>query len=148
MTDVKYSIAELLAEGLLKRVPPSHEMAEQGAREAAAWITEARGNRVGGTFRSCLLSSYLAMFHAARAVLFSDGLRERAHFAVARYLEEAYGNSGRLERSWTELLDYYRELRHEGQYGTGGAANETQAVRSLESAEKFVARMKLLLGFG
>ena len=41
---------------------------------------------------------YFAMFHAARAVLDGDGIREKSHFCVEKYLE-SYVSSGTLERN-------------------------------------------------
>jgi len=56
------------------------------------------------------------MFHAARAILFIDGFREKSHFAVDRYLEDKYATTGLLEKEWIDILDFYRETRHEDQY--------------------------------
>ncbi len=56
------------------------------------------------------------MFHAARALLLKDGFRERSHCCIARYIEEKYVNTGGLKRIVVDLLDGFRELRHDDLY--------------------------------
>jgi uncharacterized protein (UPF0332 family) len=85
-----YNIDRLLDEGLLRKIPASREKAEENIRTAESWINEAENNLRSNAFRSCIISSYLAMFHSAREILFGDGFREKSHFAVARYLEDQY----------------------------------------------------------
>jgi len=94
---------------------------------------------------SCVLFSYIAMFHAARAVLFRDGFREKSHFAVARYLEEVYFVKGILEKKWINLLDRYREMGHDDQYSTSFLVTAEDAKNALKSSKEFVDRIKKLL---
>ena len=91
------------------------------------------------------MSSYLAMFHSARGILFADGFREKSHFAVARYLEDLYGNKGLLEAKWVDLLDHYREVRHDDQYSTSFYATKDDCEKALKTAGEFVSAMKDLL---
>ena len=79
---MKYSVDELLKSGLLRKIPKSKQRAEESMRTASAWLKEAENDFQSGSLRSCILVSYLAMFHAARAILFADGFREKSHFAV------------------------------------------------------------------
>ncbi|MCP8321946.1 MAG: HEPN domain-containing protein, partial [archaeon] len=48
--------------------------------------------------RMSIIASYNTVFHAARALLFKDGIKEKSHWAVARYLEYEYVNKGKLDR--------------------------------------------------
>jgi uncharacterized protein (UPF0332 family) len=82
------------------------------------------------------------MFHSARGMLFGDGFREKSHFAVARYLQERYVKKNLLEEEWVELLDHYRETRHDDQYSTSFFATQDDAGKALHSAIEFVKRIK------
>jgi len=44
--------------------------------QAGEWLDEAEKNMAAEAYRSALASAYLAFFHAARTVLFRDGVRE------------------------------------------------------------------------
>ena len=107
---------ECIEKELLKRIPPSEENFTRSLNKAKKWLEEAEKSFENKIYQSSVLSSYLAMFHSARAILFRDGYREKSHYCVARYLEEKYVKTGKLERKWVELLDYYREMRHNNQY--------------------------------
>ena len=144
MKKVKYNVKKLLELNLLRKIPPSPKKAEESIKTAESWLIEAENNLRNRALRSCILSSYLAMFHAARAILFLKGFREKSHFAVARFLEDMFVEKGLLERKWVEILDYYREMRHEDQYSTGFVVSEEEAERAFETAEEFVERMKEL----
>ena len=136
---------DCVREGLLRRVPPSRGRAEGSLRATYRWLEEADIGLRNGAFNSSVLSSYLAMFHSARAVLYLDGYREKSHFCIARYLEEKYVKDGFLEGRWVELLDHHRELRHASQYDVGFFASEDEAKNTLETARGFVERMKVLV---
>ena len=144
---MKFDINRLLELGLLRRIPKSKQKAEESIKTAESWLKEAENNLRSKAFRSCILSSYLAMFHSARATLFLNGFREKSHFAVARFLEDSYVKKGPLEKNWVNLLDHYRETRHNDQYSTSFITTEEEARNALKSAKEFVDRIKRLLGF-
>jgi len=69
---MKFDIDRCIKLGLLKGIPSSKEKAEGSIKNAENWLREAENNLRNLAFRSCILTSYLAMFHAARAILFIE----------------------------------------------------------------------------
>lgn len=136
---------DCLDRGYLRKVPSSKEKAEGSIKNADMWLKEAETNFKHGAFNSSVLSSYLAMFHSARSILFHDGYREKNHYCVARYLEEKYVKENKLEEKWINLLDHYRSLRHRNQYNIGFSTSEKEAERTLKSAKDFTEVMMELL---
>jgi len=53
------------------------------------------------------------MFHAARAILFRDGVKERSHECIPIYLNERYPELERIANT----LDSHRRFRHNAIYG-------------------------------
>jgi uncharacterized protein (UPF0332 family) len=96
-------------------------------------------------FNSSLMSSYLAMFHSARALLFFDGIREKSHYCIARYLEEKNAKKELLEIKWIELLDYYRDMRHDDQYSISCFVTNKEAEKAFKSASKKDSTQTLIL---
>jgi len=135
-----------LQRNLLRRITPSREKALLSLRRAEEWLEEARRNLRFGSYRTSLVASYMAMFHGARALLFRDGWREKSHYCIARYLEEFYVKSGKLDGTWVELLDRMRELRHEDQYDIVYEPRADEAEEALKLAEEFLKVMKSLVG--
>ena len=141
----RFDYQSCLDKGLLRRVPASSENAAQSLRTAKRWLEESGKGMAGGAYNSSVLASYTAMFHSARSVLFFDGFREKSHFCVARYLEEKYVKPGVLEGRYVDLLDHYRELRHDDQYGITFGTMKDEAEKVLGVARGFVERMEMLL---
>lgn len=131
--------------GLLRKVPPSKDKALKSIEKAEKWLAEAESTFKSSAFNSSVLDSYMVMFHAARAILFHDGWREKSHACVARYLEEKYVKTGKLETKWVELLDLHREIRHDDQYDLSFFSTKEDAEKALQSAGEFLERMKRLL---
>ena len=142
---MRFSIEELLESGLIKKIPSSKQKSEESIKTAYSWIAEAENNLQNNALRSSLLSSYLAMFHAARALLFINGFREKSHFAVARFLEDMYVRRNLLEEKWIKILDHYRQIRHNDQYSTSFIITNEEAEEALHYSKLFVERMKNLL---
>lgn len=141
---MRFNTEKLFKLGLLRKIPRSKEKAEESINTAESWLKEAENNLKSTAFRSCILSSYNAMFHIARSILFRDGLREKSHFAVAKYLEDKYVEKGLLEEKWIKLLDHYRETRHDDQYSTSFIATKEEAEKAFDTSKEFFRRMKKL----
>jgi uncharacterized protein (UPF0332 family) len=136
---------DCIEKGLLRKIPASGDKAKQSIKKAEKWLDEANKTLNSKALDSSVLASYMVMFHSARAILFHDGYREKSHACVARYLEEKYVNTGKLEKKWIELLDYHREVRHVDQYDLSFFSTDEEAKKGIESSIKFLNRMKSLL---
>lgn len=136
---------ECLKKGLIRRTVPSRAKALQSLAAAEKWLEEAHKNARAEAFRSSLLSSYLAVFHAARAVLFLDGYREKSHACIPRFLETNYVKKRTLEPEWVELLDYLRETRHADQYSFTFVTSCEEVETAIDKAATFVGRMRELM---
>jgi uncharacterized protein (UPF0332 family) len=145
MVKTLFDYDDCLAKGLIKKTAPSKDKAKQSLLVAGKWFEEAVVNASGHALRSSLLSAYLAVFHAARAILFYDGYREKSHACIARYLEANYVSKGKLESKWVQMLDHLRETRHTDQYSFDFFTSSDEVEEALEKSKAFVARMKKLL---
>ena len=142
---ILFDYNDCLKKGLIRKIAPSGEKASQSMNIAIKWLEETEKNFVSGALKSSLLSAYLAMFHSARSILYTDGYREKSHACMARFLEANYVRKGQLEPKWVELLDHYREIRHSDQYGINFSTSTEEAEDSIDKSKSFVARMKNLL---
>jgi len=131
-------------QGLLRKVEPSKEKGKISLKKAEEWLSESEKNISVSAYDSCIASSYMAMFHSSRAILFRDGVREKSHFCLARYLEK-YVNEGLLEDEWVLLFDRIRDIRHRDQYSLQHHSTEEEASSVIKNATRFVKRMNKLL---
>lgn len=112
-------------------------------RKSRAALEEAEKNLSVEAFDSCVTSSYMAMFHAARAILHRDGMREKSHYCLARYLE-LYVERRELEQRWVDILDRIRDVRHAGHYDLSHSSTAEEAESCLEASKQFLGIMEQL----
>ncbi len=100
-------MAECFQKGLLKRTSPDMENALRSLELSRSNIEDAVENMSIHRYRVVAISSYSSMFHAARAILFRDGIKERSHECIPVYLKEKYPELETL----ANILDSYRRFR-------------------------------------
>ncbi|MEA3343711.1 MAG: HEPN domain-containing protein [archaeon] len=99
MTDIQ----GCLEKGYLRKIEPDPKIIEKELTEADYDLKRAKHALEEKDFKWCIIKSYYSMFHAARAVLFSLGLKEKRHFAVQVVLEDLI-KKGKVESIY---LDYF-----------------------------------------
>ena len=137
-----FDFNDCVKENLLRKIPPSKDKAVQSIKKGHQWLEEAENSLKGVAFNSSILASYIAMFHAARSILFIDGYREKSHACVARFLEEKYVKTGKFDIKWVELLDHSREIRHDDQYNLSFISTKKDAEYALKSARDFLSAIE------
>jgi uncharacterized protein (UPF0332 family) len=145
MVRTLFDFSECMKKGLIRKTAPSRSKARKSLEASLKWLEESEKNLQSDTLRSSLLSAYLAVFHAARSILFFDGYREKSHACIARYLEEKYVRSGLLEPKWVEMLDHFREIRHTDQYSFNFFTSRDESEDVIKKSGEFVSRMEKLL---
>lgn len=90
------------------------------------------------------IQAYYAMFHAARALLYFRGYRERSHFCVVAGLEHLFGETKQLELKWVRALKNAMSLREDADYSD--AYSPEGAEVSVGNAKGFMREAERLLG--
>ncbi|MCZ7361866.1 MAG: HEPN domain-containing protein [Candidatus Methanoperedens sp.] len=98
---------------LLTNTGPSTGLAR---KQAEIFLVDAVDLINMGKSRMATIALYNAFFHTARGLLFRDGIKERSHFCIARYIEEIYVRKGLLNADFLGYLEALRDARHETQY--------------------------------
>ncbi len=134
-------MGECFQKGLLKRTSPDMENAARSLKLSMNNIEDAVANLPIHRYRVVAISSYSAMFHAARAILFRDGIKERSHECIPVYLKEKYPELETL----ANILDSYRRFRHDAIYGLDFVMDEEEARTALDSAKEFLEKVKIFI---
>lgn len=137
-------MAECFQKGLLKRTSPDMENALRSLELSRSNIEDAIENISINRYRVVAILSYTAMFHAARAILFRDGIKERSHECIPVYLKEKY----RDMEAPANTLDAYRRFRHDAIYGLDFAIDEKEAKAALDSAKEILEKIKIFIDEG
>jgi len=139
-------IKDCYDKGLLRKRRPDPEKSER-AMELARKDLERAGNLLKSEFyMESQLLSYTAMFQAARALLFRDGVFERSHACVVEYLKEYFVNKHVLDISFVNWLDTLRVVRHESLYGLDIVDESPhEAEDSYDKASRFIEKIDNIL---
>jgi len=72
-------------------------------------------------------------------------LEKKSHYCLARYIEEKYVNTKKLNRIVIDLLDRFRELRHEDLYELDFFATRDDAKEAIKNAEIVIKEIEKLI---
>jgi uncharacterized protein (UPF0332 family) len=89
--------------------------------------------------------AYYAVFHAARALLFSIGVEASSHKGVVSLLGEHFVRSGQLSAPMGRLVSRMQRDREDADYSTGAVFTTEETARMIADAEAFVAEARRLI---
>ncbi len=136
------NIEECIKQRFLLRITPDKNLLDKEIREADYDLDKAKKALNEEDFKWSIVKSYYSMFHSARAVLFSLGLREKKHFAVGVVLEDL-NKKGKLESRFLNDFNAAMQSREDADYHY--IYSKEAAENSLLIAEEFMQRMKELI---
>jgi len=135
-------IEDLIAEGFLAKVKPDKMLIEKEIQEAKYDLNRAKGAFQEKDFKWCIIKSYYSMFHSAKALLFSLGLKERRHFAIAIVLEEL-SREGKIESSFVYDFKAAMSAREDADYKYLYTSDKANYLLTI--AGEFLLRIKKLI---
>jgi len=89
------------------------------------------------------IQSYYSMFHAARALLYNQGYRERSHYCLVVGIRELYVNKNLLSYTLLEALQLGKTLRENADYYA--EFSQTGAKDMLDKAREFLEKADEIL---
>jgi len=124
----------LIEERKLTKIKIDRKLILKEIEGAISDLEEAKDSLSRKKFKWATIQGYYSMFHAARALLYSKGFREKSHYALLVALRELF--SGQLGTENIRNFDEAMSLREEADYGL---------IFSEEGAEEVVNHAKNLL---
>ncbi|MFB0537026.1 MAG: HEPN domain-containing protein [Anaerolineae bacterium] len=106
-------------------------------------LAEAEAGYERASYKWSTIQSYYAMFHAARALLYSRGYREKSHHCLSVAMRHLFGGKRLLKETLVDDMDDARALREDADYRAD--FSEAGAYHNLEAAKRFIARAIELL---
>ena len=131
--------------GLLKEDTPNLDLAKKSLTQAEFFLKEAMELLELGKKQIAVISLYNAYFHTARALLFRDGIKERSHYCIARYLEEKYVNKKLIKGKFLNGFETVMSLRHNVQYSTEKISIDEDLSELSNICEEFITVIENLL---
>ncbi len=141
---VNTDIERLISERKLMRAQISKDMIYKEIEAAQTDLQDAQDSLQNNKFKWATIQGYYSMFHSARALLYSKGLREKSHYALFLALRALF--SREIEDSLIRQFEECMGLRQEADYGL--KFSETGASDAIDGAEKLLSKSKRILKIG
>jgi uncharacterized protein (UPF0332 family) len=107
-------------------------------------LLDARAGFESKRYKWSTIQAYYAMFHAARALVYSKGYREKSHYCLSVALRALFIEEGKLDiqsgRDFLNAMNLREAADYEAEFSETGA----QAV--IAAAEKFMVKARDLTG--
>ena len=101
-------------------------------------LSDAKAGYENERYKWSTIQAYYAMFHAARALIYSQGYREKSHYCLAIALRSLFVDEGtmdaKLVRDFLNAMDLREAADYQAEFSQSGA----KAV--IASAEKFIEK--------
>jgi len=91
-------------------------------------------------YKWSIIQSYYSMFHAARALLYNQGYREKSHYCLVVGIRKLYVNKNLLGHTLIEALQLGKTLRENADYYAD--FSQTGAKNMLDKAKEFLEKTK------
>jgi len=108
-------------------------------------LKEAKDRLKNKRYKYAIITAYYSMFHAARALIYSKGYREKSHYYLLVALQALFVDEGLLEEELTKDFHTAMVLREGADYH--GEFSKEGAESSIEAATKFLQKAEAILPF-
>lgn len=122
----------------------SREMIEKEIESSKSDLKDAKESFASGRYKWAIIQGYYAMFHSSRALLYSEGLREKSHVALLIALKEIFED--RIGEDNIMNFSNAMRLRESADYESN--FSKESAAKCLAYAEQFIPDALILLGNG
>ena len=106
-------------------------------------LADARAGHGNERYKWSTIQGYYAMFHAARALVYSQDYREKSHYCLAVALKALFVDEGKIDaqlvRDFLNAMNLREAADYEAEFSQSGA----KAV--IASAEKFIQKAAAIL---
>jgi len=109
-------------------------------------LSDAKAGYENERYKWSTIQGYYAMFHAARAFVYSRGYREKSHYCLAVALRTLFVDEGKVEAQLVRDFLNAMNLRQAADYEAGFSQSGAEAV--IASAARFIERAATLSEIG
>lgn len=126
--------------------PPTSAEIDEEFDLSRETLSDAEAALVEERLRTAVSRAYYAIFHAARAVLWSRGLVPKTHKGLLQLFRQHLVQTGLADKQLGEVLHAAFEDRELADYhAASGSFDRAEVERLIRDAQDFLTRMETLL---
>lgn len=107
-------------------------------------LSDAKAGYDSQRYKWSTIQAYYAMFHAARALIYSQGYREKSHYCLAVALRALFADEDKMDAQLIRDFLNAMNLREAADYDSEFSQSGAKAI--IISAEKFIGKAIVVLG--
>jgi uncharacterized protein (UPF0332 family) len=138
---MSHKFRKLIEERKLTKIKSDEKLVHKEIEGAESDLKTATKSLKDKDFKWATIQGYYSIFHAARALLYTKGFREKSHYALLIAIQELFSNE--LEQSLIQGFENAMNLRQTADYGL--TFSKEGALDVMETAEKLLQRSKEIL---
>ena len=123
--------------------PRGKELVNKELSMARSDLSDAKAGFDNQRYKWSTIQAYYAMFHAARALIYSRGYREKSHYCLAIAVRALFVDEGLMKaqsaRDFLNAMNLRESADYEAEFSQSGA----KAV--IASAERFIEKAMVIL---
>ena len=135
---------QCLENGKIVSFPKGKELVRKELSVASSDLLDAKAGFESQRYKWSTIQAYYAMFHAARALVYSRGYREKSHYCLAVAFRALFVEEERIESRFAREFLNAMNLREAADYEAEFSMDGAKAV--IASAERFIERASVVLG--
>lgn len=132
-----------LERGKIKKFSPGKKLAKKELRLAEEDLKISLESLSAGSYKWSIIQSYYAMFHSARALLYSRSYREKSHFCLIESIRTLFVETGQIDASLVETLMEAKNLREAADYY--GDFSELNCKKMIKKSKEFLKAAKEII---
>lgn len=134
---------QCLENGKIISFPKGKKLVEKELSVARSDLLDAKAGYKNGRYKWSTIQAYYAMFHAARALIYSRGYREKSHYCLLVALRALFIEEGKLDAQTGRDFLNAMNLREAADYQSEFSKSGAKAV--IIAAEKFIEKATTLI---
>jgi uncharacterized protein (UPF0332 family) len=107
---------DCLNRGKITRFPQGKRLVDKELNSARGDLEDAEFGLRHSRYKWSTIQGYYSMYHAARALIYSEGYRERSHYCLLIALQELFIDRGILDPDLVESFRLSMKLRETADY--------------------------------
>ena len=129
----------------MRETKPSKEYVKECLRLADEFLEDSKKLLALGRLRSALDRAYYATFHAAQAILASEGFKPKTHAGLRKLFGREVVKRGLVEKELGKFLTRVFSMRQVSTYDIYASIEEAEAKEIVNKAERFIGKIKEIL---
>jgi len=113
--------------------------------KAGEKLRASKNSLKSGDYDDAVSRAYYCAFHAAKAVLLTEGLTAQTHQGVVNLFGLHFAKTARVNRRYGKFLSNLKDDRENGDYEIYSAIEKSDAEEAIREASEFLQEMEKFL---